>query len=190
MDTRTTVAVIFLVGFALLAAIAVWAYQRRRSARLRWRFGPEYDRALSDCASRRRAEAELEARVRRVSALHIRELDAKKRAQLAGAWQPIQMRFADDPKGAVSAADRLVGEAIQERGYPVGSLDQCLADMSVHHAHVIDDYRRAREITERADRGQASTEDLRQAMICYRAFFEDLLGERIDGQDVRTAQAA
>ena len=159
MDTRT-VAVIIIVGLILLTGIAVWAYRRRRSARLRSRFGPEYDHVLNDMASRRRAEAELEARLLRVSALHIRELDAKKRAQLAESWQPIQTRFADDPKGAVSAADRLVTEAMQARGYPVGSLDQSVNDMSVHHAHVIDDYRRAREITARADLGQVGTEDL------------------------------
>ncbi|HET8575884.1 MAG TPA: hypothetical protein VFO18_02205 [Methylomirabilota bacterium] len=189
MDTRLVTALI-VIGLVLLIAIGLWAYRRRRSARLRRQFGPEYDRMLQQLGSRRRAEAELETRVRRVSALHVRELDLKDRARLAEAWRSVQLRFADDPSGAVAAADRLVVEAMDARGYPVSRLDQCVADISVHHAHVLDDFRRAREIASRDDREQTSTEDLRQAMIGYRALFEDLLGERVGGRQARDDRAA
>ncbi len=168
----------------------MWAYQRWRTDRLRRQFGPEYDRTLSEQANRRRAEAELEARARRVEILHIRELDPKDRARFAEAWRSVQARFAEDPKGAVAKADRLVGEVMQARGYPVGTFEQCAADISVHHPRVVEEYRRAHEIALCAEHGQASTEDLRQATMCYRALLEELLGARIATWEARDERAA
>ena len=189
MDMRVVTAMI-LLGFIVLIGISLWAYRRRRTDRLRSRFGREYERTVRDRAGRAGAEAELEARVERVETLHVRELDSKDRARLAEAWKSVQTQFADDPQGAAAAADHLVGEAMQARGYPVGTPEQCVADISVHHAHVVDDYRRAREITSRADRGQASTEELREAMICYRALFAELTGTHNGGREVRDDRAA
>jgi hypothetical protein len=181
MDTRTVAAII--IGLVVLGVVVIGismlAYSRRRTERLRRQFGPEYDRLLAEKRSRRRAEAELETRLQRVNALHIREIDPAKRMQLEASWQATQARFADDPPGAVAAAERLVEEALEARGYSVRDLDQCLADLSVHHAQAAGDYRLARDISSRAEQGHATTEDLRKAIISYRALFEDVLGERV-----------
>jgi len=189
MDMRVVTGII-LLGLIVLVGISLWGYQRRRTARLRSRFGSEYERTVQDRAGRARAEAELEARVQRVKTLHIHDLESKERARLAQAWQSVQTQFADDPQGAVAAADRLVGEAMQARGYPVGSSEQCVADLSVYHAHVVGDYRRAREISSGTPSGQASTENLREAMICYRALFADLVGTDTGKREVRNDWAA
>ena len=191
MDTRIAAAIIIIVvALVAVAVILTWAYGRRRTARLKRQFGPEYDRLLTEYRSRRRAEAELEARWQRVKALNIRPLDPAKRAQLADAWPAIQARFADDPGGAVVAAERLVEETLEAEGYSARDLDQCLADISVHHARAARDYRLARDLSSRAHEGRATTEDLRQAIIDYRALFEDLLGERVRREEDRHEHAA
>ena len=188
MNIRMAVAI--LIGVVVVVMIIVLIYQRQRTTRLQRQFGPEYDRLLATHRSRRRVEAELEARCQRVKALHLHELDAARRRQLLDAWESAQARFADDPRGAVAAAARLVEEVLEAEGYSVSSFDQCMADLSVHHAYVTEDYRTAREISARAERGGASTEDLRQAMIFYRALFEDVLGERIRKQEAHHERAA
>ena len=170
-------AVVILVGLALMALIVILTYQQRRTSRLRRQFGPEYDRVLEERRSRARGEAELEARCRRVRGLHLRVLDAGSRADLVKAWQAIQARFADDPRESVAAADHLVTTTLSAIGYPPQASDEGLADMSVHHAYVLDDYRTAREIAARAERGPVGTEDLRQSIICYRTLLEDVMGE-------------
>lgn len=170
-------AVVILVGVALMVFIVILTYQQHRTTRLRRQFGPEYDRLLEERRSRARAEAELEARCRRVRALHLHALDAGSRADLVKAWQAIQARFADDPRESVAAADRLVTTTLSAIGYPPQASDEGLADMSVHHAYVLDDYRTAREIAAQAEREPVGTEDLRQSMICYRVFLEDVVGE-------------
>jgi len=190
MDVRVAVAI--LIGLAVLAVIAVWVYQRLRSERLRRRFGPEYDRLVAARGDRRQAESELEARRRRVRSLHLRELDSGTRARFADSWRSVQATFPDDPNGAVRAADRLVLETLEACGYPVLSADaeQQAADLSVHHARVVDDYRRARETAALAETGRATTEDLRQTMISYRTILEDLLGERARKWEMRHDRAA
>ena len=188
MDIRMAVAI--LIGVLVVVTIIVWIFQRQRTTRLERQFGPEYDRLLATHPSRRRVEAELEARCQRVEALHLHELDAARRRQFLHAWESAQARFADDPRGAVGGAARLVEETLEAEGYSVNSFDQCMADLSVHHAYVAEDYRTAREISARAERGGASTEDLRQAMIFYRALFEDVVGERIRKQEAHHERAA
>lgn len=173
MDTRV-IAVLLIVGAAVVIGAAVWAYRKRRSERLRARFGPEYDRVLAERGDRRRAEAELEARARRVQTLQIRDLDPRDRARFVDGWRSVQARFVDDPRGAVAQVDRLIRETMQACGYPVGSFDQCAADLSVTHPQVVENYRAAHLIAVRAEDGEADTEDLRQAMVKYRALFEDL----------------
>jgi hypothetical protein len=163
---------------AVVIVTLVWlVLSRRRSQQLRQRFGPEYDHALNAQGNVRRAEAELEARARRVAALHIRPLDPEDARRFDGSWRAVQTRFVDDPKGAVTEADRLVGELMAARGYPVGEFEQRVADISVDHPDVVMNYRAAREIALLHARGQATTEDLRQAMVHYRALFRDLLEE-------------
>lgn len=168
---------IVLIVLALLAgAGAAWFIaQRRRQQHLRQRFGPEYERIVQQTNDPRQAEVELEHREKRVEQLHIRTLSQEDRTRFTDAWQSVQARFVDDPAGAIAAADRLIGEVMQTRGYPVGDFDQRAADISVDHPHVVENYRAAHEIAQRSERGEASTEDQRQAMIHYRGLFTDLL---------------
>ena len=124
---------------------------------------------------RSRAERELESREKRVERLHIRALDPRDRERFAEAWREDQKRFVDDPKGAVMEADRLVTEVMKARGYPVADFDERVDYISVDHPRVVENYRAARVIVDRHKRGEAGTEDLRQALIYYRALFDELL---------------
>lgn len=166
-----------IVALGVVAIVgAVWyALTRRRTKALRTRFGSEYDQALRREGGVRKAEAELEARTRRVEALQIHPLTPGDSERFGKSWRVVQARFVDDPKGAVTEADRLVGELMAARGYPVGDFEQRVADISVDHPGVVMHYRAAREIALQHARGDASTEDLRQAMVHYRALFDDLL---------------
>jgi hypothetical protein len=166
-----------LIALALVVGmLAAWlVLQRRRSAYLRERFGPEYERAVQQIGDRRRAETELEQREKRVEQLQIRPLPLSEAQRFADAWRQVQARFVDDPSGAVADADRLVAEVMQARGYPVGDFEQRAADISVDHPDVVEHYRVAHRIALANERGQATTEDLRQAMVHYRALFGHLL---------------
>jgi len=169
---------IWLVAAIVVIAVvaALWlVMSRRRSQQLRERFGAEYDRTVKTEQNIRRAEASLTARAKRVEALHIRPLAQDDAVRFDANWRAVQARFVDDPKGAVTEADRLVGEVMGVRGYPLGDFEQRVADISVDHPDVVTNYRAAREIALLHTRGQASTEDLRQAMVHYRALFTDLL---------------
>ncbi len=169
---------VLVLAVALIAviAVAVWLYlQKRRTAELQTRFGPEYDRAVREQQDPRRAERVLEERKERVEQLQIRALANEECERFAERWRSVQARFVDDPKGATSEADRLVGEVMQARGYPVGDFEQRAADVSVNHPRVVEHYRAAHTIALRHERGETETEDLRQAMVHYRALFEDLL---------------
>jgi hypothetical protein len=172
MDVRLVMAIVVILAMAVVAG---FAHRRRRSDRLRARFGPEYERTVDETGNVRKAEAALEARANRVATFHIRPLAPLDAEQFSTAWRAVEQRFVDDPKAAVTEADRLVGEVMQKRGYPLGDFDQRAADISVDHAGVVVNYRAAREIALRHAKGQATTEDLRQAMIHYRALFQDLL---------------
>jgi len=167
--------IVVIIAVIVVAAAAAIMYDRRRR-RLRQRFGPEYDRMVEEKGSRTKAEAELAGRQRRVAGLDIRPLDAAVRARYAQDWAAVQEQFVDAPQEAAGAAQRLVITVMNERGYPTEGSDQMLADLSVEHATVLDNYRAAYLISQRAAGGLASTEDLRQAMIHYRALFQELLG--------------
>ncbi len=174
MSTGTTVIIIIAI-IVVVAVVAGIVYDTRRR-RLRRQFGPEYDRLVDERDSRMKAEAELAGRQRRVRNLDIRPLDAAAQARYTRDWAAVQEQFVDAPQEAVTAAQRLVMTVMSERGYPTEGGDQMLADLSVEHARVLDHYRAAYEIGQRAADGMTSTEDLRQAMIHYRALFQDLLG--------------
>lgn len=168
--------VVAVVAALLIGAAAAWYFLfYRRRTHLRERFGPEYERAVVDIGDRRQAERELERREERVRSLDIRPLAPEQRARFADRWRRVQAQFVDSPTEAIRDADRLVMEAMEARGYPVGDFEQRAADVSVDHPRVVENYRAARDIALRSSRGEASTEDLRQAMVHYRALFEDLL---------------
>jgi hypothetical protein len=170
--------VIIVLVIALVAACAVagWLYfQKKQSERLQMRFGPEYDRALSEHHDTSEAERELRERAERVEHLNIRTLEPGERDRFADRWQQVQARFVDDPNRATDDADELVGEVMQARGYPVGDFEQRAADVSVNHPRVVEHYRVAHMIALRNARGDADTEQLRQALVHFRALFEDLL---------------
>lgn len=175
-----TAAIIGILVALVVVAGVVWFVvgQRRRTEALQTRYGPEYSRTVSEVGSQRRAEEELVKRQERVEHLEIRPLLADQRTSFAQQWRGVQAMFVDDPGGAVTRADRLVEEVMKTRGYPVADFDQRAADLSVHHARVVDNYRAAREIAERHRRAAATTEDLRKAMVHYRELFEDLLEDR------------
>jgi hypothetical protein len=175
--------VLVAIAVIVVAAIVWFDLRRRHSDALRARFGPEYNRAVASSGSITHAEASLEARARRVEALHIRNLAPDDRARYSAAWRRVQERFVDDPSGAVTEADRLVGEVMHARGYPVGDFERRVEDISVDHAGVVMNYRAARDIAEAHARGEATTEDLRQAMVHYRALFDDLLETRTTGTE-------
>ena len=174
--------VAIIVAIIVVAALIVALMAARRRSRLQQRFGPEYDRVVGEHESKRKAEAELAGRERRVHGLDIRPLTPQARAGYADRWTAIQERFVDSPADAVAHSQVLVVAVMNERGYPTEQHDQVLADLSVEHANTLDQYRAAEEISERAAAGLASTEELRQAMIHYRELFRELLGDPADAR--------
>ena len=174
MNQSLLIAVVALV--VVIAIVAVVASRRRRSAHLKEHFGPEYERAVAEAGSSSKAEAELAEREKRVEKLDIRPLGPAEREDFLRRWSEVQGRFVDDPPRAVAFADALLGEVMKARGYPVSDFDQRAGDISVEHPGVVEHYRAAHDIAVRHERGQASTEDLRQAMIHYRALFEEFVG--------------
>ena len=176
MDTVTAI-ILALVVIVLIGAVA-WMMMQRRTQELRRRFGPEYDRVITERGDTRQAEHELAARQKRVEKFDIHPLDPAQRDGFIEAWRTTQARFVDAPAEAIRDADRLVSEVMQARGYPVGDFEQRAADVSVDHPIVVENYRAARAIALANERGQAGTEDLRQAIVHYRALFEDLLETR------------
>jgi hypothetical protein len=171
-----TIVVIVLVVIVLLAVIGGIALVARRRS-LQRQFGPEYERVVAEQNSRIRAEAELTERQRRVRKLDIRPLSEDARQEYSARWVAVQEQFVDTPTQAVAEAYDLVTTVMTERGYPVEDDDQMQADLSVEHAATVSQFRSARAITSAAAAGNAQTEDLRQALIDYRALFADLLGE-------------
>ena len=169
--------VILVIAVVALAAIAFAIMRKRRSQKLRERFGPEYDRVVRHEGDVRKGEGVLAFREKRHERFKLRPLSAADRSSFLYRWNDVQSRFVDDPKGAATLADSLVNDAMQARGYPMGDFEQRAADISVDHPVIVENYRAAHEIARRHSRGQASTEDLRKAMVHYRTLFEELLGE-------------
>ena len=175
-DTATQILVGLAIMILALVAILLWS-RSRRSDRLKSRFGPEYERALHEAGDEGKAESVLADRQKRVSRYSIKPLPEPMRDHFVETWRTVQAQFVDDPYYAVTRADDLVGEVMSARGYPVRDFDQRAADLSVDHPVVVQNYRSGHEIAMRHSRGEASTEDLRTAMIHYRALFDDLVSE-------------
>jgi hypothetical protein len=169
---------IALAVVVVLALVAWTAYRSSQRRRLRERFGPEYDRAVADAPTRGEAEELLRTRERRREALDVRDLSPAARERFAEQWRTAQARFVDDPAAATGEADRLVQEVMRERGYPMDDFEGRAADISVDHPQLVDHYREGHEISVACARGDATTDDLRAAMVHYRILFEELLGER------------
>jgi hypothetical protein len=170
---------ILLAAVVILIIVAlVWVYVRKRrstTADLRQKFGPEYERAILAHGSERKAEAKLADREKRVEKLNLRDLDSMEHDRFSKRWESVQSRFVDSPKGAVAEADDLVSSVMKARGYPVSDFDQRASDISVAHPRVVENYRSAHEIALRVGKDQATTEELRTAMIHYRSLFEELV---------------
>lgn len=182
------IVIVGAVVIIVLLAIGAWvvAHRRRQSRELQQRFGPEYGRAVSDFGDRGRAEAELRKREKRVAKLHIVPLRPGDAQRFAQEWKALQGRFVDNPKGTLGDADHLVRELMQRRGYPMGDFEHRAADISVDHAGVVDHYRAAQATAVLDQRGEATTEDLRKAVVHYRALFDELLEpERADRSEAR-----
>jgi hypothetical protein len=175
--------IVIAVAAVVAVAVVVWrALAAHRTKELQERFGPEYDRTSESVGSKREAESELVARQERREQLNIRPLPAEARERFASRWEAVQAQFVDAPAAAVSAADGLVSSVMADRGYPVDDFEQRAADVSVDHPQVVQNYRQARGISRSSEQGQASTEDLRQAMQNYRALFDELLGDPAEDQ--------
>jgi len=171
----TLTIVLIIVVLVIIAAI-VYGVQAARRKKLQSTFGPEYDRVVADSGNRTEAEKELREREKRHAGLELKELSPESQQRYRAAWEEVQIQFVDNPSEAVGTADELVTRLITERGYPTAEYDDRLADLSVEHANTLDHYRQAHQISERSAAGTASTEDLRLALVHYRALFADLLG--------------
>jgi hypothetical protein len=172
MSTGAIIGIVIAV--IVVVAVVVVASAEMRRARLRRQFGPEYDRLVEKLGSRRKADAELAERQRRVQALPIRELSPEQRASYSGDWAAVQERFVDSPAEAVGAAHTLIWNVMRDRGYPAEDKTTSMDALTVYHGRSLEGYRKVQDL--RAD--SASTEQLREAMIHYRALFEDLTGLR------------
>ncbi len=190
MDTN----MLLLIALAVLVVIvaisaAVIGNRKRRSEELHERFGPVYDRTVQEFGGdKQRAEEELSAREKRVEAFDIHPLNSKERNRFQEEWRSTQARFVDAPDRAVADADRLIQQVMQAEGYPVGDFEQRAADISVDHPNVVTNYRAAHELALKNEKGKATTEDLRQAMVHYRALFENLLQSDGNAQDEKDQQ--
>jgi hypothetical protein len=182
MNSLSHSQILILFGvFALIAIVIVaWLlvrWSRFQHVELRERFGPEYDRAVSEYGSPKRAARELAKRERRVNRLKLHPLREVERLRFGGEWRTIQARFVDDPSGAVTAADELIQAVMKAHGYPVHDFEERVKDLSVEHGNVVQHYRAARILSDANREGRADTEELRQAFVHYRALFADLLDE-------------
>ena len=171
-----TLALVIVVAVILVAVVGWLVYSKQQSKRLEQRFGPEYDAAVKRLGSKAKAEAELRRREKRVAAFEIVPLAPAEVTRFSQAWTRLQGSFVDDPKGVLIEADRLVRELLLKRGYPVADFELRAADISVDHPVVVNNYRAAQRIVSLDQRGEASTEDLRKAVVHFRALFDELLG--------------
>ena len=179
-----------LIGVAVVIAVAAYlVYRQRRTAALRDHFGDEYDRTVESVGGRSKAEAALQEREERVSRLDIRPLDERERVEFSREWRNVKAVFVDSPVEAVHHSDRLLAEIMKARGYPMADFDRRYEDLTVDHGEVARHYRDGHDIVARHGRGQASTEDLRQAMIHFEALFDDLVNEVPEGDEARPVRS-
>jgi len=181
-NAQLIVAVFVLIVAVLIAVGAYLEHRKSKTIALRNRFGTEYDRAVVTHGSSRKAENKLADRETRVEALKIRDLEATERDRFVAEWHTVQSRFVDHPKAAVTEADDLVNALLEARGYPRVGFEQRADDVSVTYPRVMENYRRAHGIAVRPGQIEATTEELRTAMIEYRAIFDELLQAQKPGE--------
>ncbi|HEY6442883.1 MAG TPA: hypothetical protein VIY66_06035 [Candidatus Acidoferrales bacterium] len=175
--TTMAVAAIAIVAIIIVAAIATLIFLRSRTKRLQTRFGPEYNRTVEETGNRYKAEAKLQQLEKRVERYPIRPLSVAERDRFQQSWRAVQAEFVDDPIRALTEADQILAEAMSACGYPMSDFEQRAQEISVDHAIVVEHYRSGHDIVVRQSEGKATTEELRQAMIHYRALFDELMGE-------------
>jgi FtsZ-interacting cell division protein ZipA len=178
MNSQVWTAIGAIMIIALIVVGAWFCYKQYRSRRLKARFGSEYDHAVRNLHDRDLAEAELKSREQRVERFHIVPLSAADSSVYEERWIAVQGHFVDDPKAAVQEAHQLIFEVMKKRGYPISDFEQAAADLSVQYPDLVSDYRAASRIAENNRRGAAETEELRQALVYYRALFKELLQSR------------
>jgi hypothetical protein len=171
------VTAIVIVAIIIIAAIATLIFLRTRTKKLQARFGPEYNRTVEETGNRFKAEAKLQQLEKRVERYPIRPLSLAERDRFQQSWRAIQVKFVDDPVRALTEADQILGEAMSACGYPMSDFEQRVQAVSVDHAIVVEHYRCGHDIAVRQSQGNATTEELRQAMIHYRALFDELMRE-------------
>ncbi|MFE6840075.1 hypothetical protein ACFVFI_35275 [Streptomyces sp. NPDC057705] len=177
MSTSTLIVVIAVAAVVVIAlTVAMWWMARRRH--LQNQFGPEYDRTVEAEGGRMAAERELRAREQRHDKLEIKELPADRRDRYATEWSSVQEHFVDRPEGSVEEADDLVARLMRERGYPTDDYGGRLRDLSVEHGRTLEHYRAAHDVKVRSADQRTTTEELRGAMVHYRALFDDLLTDQ------------
>lgn len=170
--------ILIVIAALVILGIVVWQVtEKRRTAHLHDRFGPEYERVSGAAGSRRQAEAELSEREERREQLDIRPLPEASRTRYLESWKGVQAQFVDDPRGALASAEGLLQEAMSERGYPVEDFEQRAADVSVDHPRVVQSYREGHRLAHTGASDGEATENLRRAMQHYRALFEELVGD-------------
>jgi hypothetical protein len=172
--------VIIVAAVIVLGVIFMAAGRKRRTKELQSGFGPEYDRTVDRAGNRREAERELQERREEHDKLELRDLAPAARERHLESWRVVQTRFVDDPESSVGEADRLVQTVMRERGYPVDDFEQQASAISVDHPHLVENYRAAHRTFSANQRGEATTEDLRQSLVHYRALFDELLGGGAD----------
>jgi FtsZ-interacting cell division protein ZipA len=178
MSTNSIIVLVLLTVIVVIALVAVATYfSSKRSKHLRDRFGPEYARLAEETGSKSAAEKQLEAREKRAAKFLIRPLTEEDSRRFSSQWQQVQAEFVDDPKASLIHADDLLGTVMVARGYPMSDFAQRTADLSVDHATVVQHYHAAHGIALAHRRGEATTEDMRQAMIHYRSLFDELVSE-------------
>jgi hypothetical protein len=173
---------------AVVMVVARSANSRKRTQRLKERFGPEYGRTVDEAGDQGAAEKELVARERKRDKLAIVSLSPQAQGMYADRWRTVQSAFVDNPSGAVGDADLLVIQVMRERGYPIDDFDQRAADISVDQPSVVENYRAAHSISLSQQEGDVGTEKQRQAFVHYRALFDKLLetdNEKDKSQEAR-----
>ena len=189
--TQGEILLLVLIGIVLLIAIGIWfMMRRRRSDTLRERFGDEYDRTVKQTGGRGAAEANLAEREKRVAALDIRPLAPEERSSFTTEWHDVKSVFIDSPAEAVLHADRMLTKMMQTRGFPMADFDRRYEDLTVNYQDTARHYRAGNDIALKQNRGEATTEDLRQAMKHYEMLFDELVGdvsETVEGRPITRA---
>jgi hypothetical protein len=182
--TQITIAVVLLVVLVMFVVALYMQHRKTRTLALRNRFGSEYDREVKMHPSARQAEAKLASRTNRVETLKLRDLAATEHERFVTEWRTVQARFVDHPKAAVTEADELINSLLEARGYPQAGFEQRASDVSVTYPRVMEDYRVAHAIAMRPGDKEATTEELRTAMIQYRSIFDELVQSKLSPRAV------